>query len=152
MKHIASWLKATNKFLGLPFSEKRILVEAAILLWAARLGLWVIPTATLRSFADKRAPILVEHRERNSFSQDQLIWAIEAMSCYVPEATCLTKALAAKMLLTRFGYISSLHIGVAKSEDDRLEAHAWLEQEGMTIVGKVDRDYPEILSWGNQDP
>ena len=46
--------------------------------------------------------------------------------------SCLTKSLTLWWLLGRQGISSHLRIGVRK-ENDRLEAHAWVERDGITI-------------------
>jgi hypothetical protein len=36
------------------------------------------------------------------------------------------------------GKKASLHVGVARSANAELSAHAWLELEGVTVLGHVD--------------
>jgi hypothetical protein len=43
--------------------------------------------------------------------------------------------LAAQFLLSRRGYASRLRIGVARGPNDGLRAHAWLESDGMVVLG-----------------
>jgi hypothetical protein len=64
-----------------------------------------------------------------------LIWAVTAASRYVPGATCLAQALAAQVLLGRTGYPARLRIGVAKGEERKFEAHAWVESQGRVVIG-----------------
>jgi len=61
--------------------------------------------------------------------------AVEVASHLVPRSTCLTKALAAHVLLRRVGHEGVLHIGVARDEAGKFEAHAWLECQGKVIIG-----------------
>lgn len=65
----------------------------------------------------------------------RLVALLEAGGNVVPFTTCLSKALAGSMLMYRHGYDTRLHIGVAKNNDDGLEAHAWLTLGARIIVG-----------------
>ena len=62
-------------------------------------------------------------------------WAIRKAANHVPRATCLTQALAAQLLLSRFHYASQLCIGIARKEDGGMDAHAWIEAEGRVVIG-----------------
>ncbi len=55
----------------------------------------------------------------------------------VPRATCLPQALAAESLLTRGGLPAELQIGVKKTPEGKLLAHAWVESEGQIVVGAL---------------
>jgi hypothetical protein len=142
--------RATNRFFKLPLEEKRLLIQAIILLWAVRLGLWVLPYSRLNRIIEKATYASVGTEGIKSRPLNKLTWSIEAMSRYVPNATCLTKALAAKMLLAKDGYSSSLCIGVVKDEENNFEAHAWLKHQGLIILGKSDRNYAELPSFDEQ--
>jgi hypothetical protein len=49
--------------------------------------------------------------------------------------TCLTTALVAQALLQRHGCQAKLRIGVRRDLSGAFTAHAWLEREGIVIVG-----------------
>lgn len=53
---------------------------------------------------------------------------------------CLPQAMAAKRVLARRGYPSTLYLGVRK--DDTLEAHAWLRYGSRIVTGK--REMPSF--------
>ncbi|MCB0213695.1 MAG: lasso peptide biosynthesis B2 protein [Anaerolineae bacterium] len=57
------------------------------------------------------------------------------VSRYVFRATCLTQALSALILLRRYGHPATLKIGVALHEAKQFEAHAWVESQGLIVVG-----------------
>ena len=82
-------------------------------------------------------PKPTEVNSADKMSSDRIPWAVEVASRYVPFATCLTRALAVQMLFTREGYPAHLCIGVAKSKEYRLEAHAWVESEGRIVTGDL---------------
>ncbi|HYW14877.1 MAG TPA: lasso peptide biosynthesis B2 protein [Allosphingosinicella sp.] len=63
-------------------------------------------------------------------------WAVSRIAVYFPKsAMCLAQALAARAMLNRRGIASILHVGVARSEAARFEAHAWLEAGGVEVTG-----------------
>ena len=63
--------------------------------------------------------------------------SVRTVSRFVPQATCLTQALAASLLIRYDGQESELKIGVAKDDRSRLIAHAWLEMDGRIILGEL---------------
>ena len=73
-----------------------------------------------------------------------------AASRRVPKATCLTQAIALRTLLARDGKESELRIGVAKAEDGRLEAHAWLESDGRIVIGGRESSRFAVLAAGEK--
>jgi len=69
---------------------------------------------------------------------EDITWAVRRVSPAVPGATCLTQALAAQLLLSRRGHPSQLRIGVTRAPNQRLRAHAWLERNGIIVIGAAD--------------
>lgn len=84
-----------------------------------------------------------------ALSVGDIVWSVEVASKFVPKATCLTQALAAKRLLSWNGYSSDLWIGVDSGVDSGVNsgadsgadscntfaAHAWIERGGKVILG-----------------
>jgi hypothetical protein len=129
-------MKRLHTFLRLSAPERQLLIKAALLLAAIRLGLGLLPFHTLRHLLAKVAEAPTGFRETDRSSADRIAWAVEAAGRHLPRAgTCLTQALAAQVLLARRGYPALLRIGVVKSEEGRLEAHAWLESRGRIVIG-----------------
>ena len=124
-----------GRFRRLPTSERWLLAKAALLLGAIRVGLWLLPFRTLRALLDKAA---ASYRVRDTDYQptDVVVWAVEVAAKYMPGFnTCLTKALATQVLLSRRDRPALLRIGVVKSAEDKFEAHAWVESEGRVVIG-----------------
>jgi hypothetical protein len=125
-----------RSFLRQPLSEQRLLLRALLVVVIVRLGLWVLPfkmlrekVESMRTQGNDAAPV--------SFVQvKKIASAVKRTSRYVPAASCLTQALAAKLLLSRLGVDGILRIGVAKGSEGKFEAHAWLESKGRIIIGK----------------
>ena len=127
-------MKSLWKLFRLEPSERRFLLRTLVLLWAARLGLWVLPLTTLRRALMKLTPSEPIGPE-SSAKLEKIVWAITLASHYVPAATCLTQALAAQILLVQLGEPAVLQIGVAKSDTGKLVAHAWVESRGRVVIG-----------------
>lgn len=69
---------------------------------------------------------------------------IVAASRYVPKATCLVQALAGHILFSKYGYNTSIKIGVL-TENGEFEAHAWLEHGEKVVLGESEKNYKTIL-------
>jgi hypothetical protein len=67
-------------------------------------------------------------------------WGVTHTSRYVPGASCLTQALALQFLLARKGYRSDVRVGVAREDDGRFRAHAWVLSEGRIVIGGTQPD------------
>jgi len=70
---------------------------------------------------------------------------VQTVSNYIPQATCLTKALTAQKLLKKYGYISQIKIGVNKDVEGQFEAHAWLEYAGKVVIGESEKEYIPLI-------
>lgn len=117
-----------RKFFALSPGERGCLLEAAFWLGLARLALLVLPFRRL-------APLLERHMAQSpkdggaasAETLDRLSWALAAASRHLPwEFKCLPLALAGKAMLRRRGLPSTLYLGLAKSGEAGLQAHAWL--------------------------
>ena len=124
-----------RKFFALPPAERAAVLRAWGWLWAARLGLWLLPFPAIRRWAGGIVPA----RAQSSLPIERLAWSVSAASRLVPRATCLTQALAGQALLARHGHPAHLHLGVARGEAGQFEAHAWLEAGGQVILGDDER-------------
>jgi len=129
-----------RRFLRLPAGDRKILIKAGMLLWAVRLGLWILPFQRLRDLLRKenRKPIAEATAELASIQK--IARSVKRMSRYVPAATCLTQALVTITMLEEAGLPAFLRIGVARSEAGKIEAHAWVESLGKVIIGGTHVD------------
>jgi hypothetical protein len=73
----------------------------------------------------------------NPQSVDIVIRVVKTASRYIPKATCLTQALAARCLLARQGHPTNMRIDVLKGDKGDLMAHAWLEYGGNILIGEL---------------
>lgn len=112
--------------------------EVIFLLGLVRIGLVTLPFNFLRQILAcyARRPMLFGHPTDDSSFPDRLTWTVETVGPpFWRNNSCLAKALVAQTLLDRHGWPTSLHIGVLKDRDGRLRAHAWLETEGVVLIG-----------------
>jgi hypothetical protein len=70
-------------------------------------------------------------------SVDDLVWAVEAASRYLPWRTmCIEQGLAAQRMLRADGIAAVLHYGVRHHpESGDLEAHVWVTVNERSIIG-----------------
>ena len=127
-----------HKFLKLSWRDQLLLVYAMIVLAAVVLGLRLFPSMMLQR------PLVRLARWSSRFASaprppvQQIARAVRIASSCIPKATCLPRALAAQFLLIQNAYPAELRIGVAKNEDRKLEAHAWVTNGSDIIIGGVD--------------
>lgn len=74
-----------------------------------------------------------------------LVWAVERSARLVPAASCLTKALALRWLLAKSGQECTIRIGVAKSAEGSVEAHAWVIQNEKVLIGGENSEHIKFV-------
>ena len=105
-------------------------LQALAVVVPIRIALWVLPFRIVHRFVASRT-----RQATAGHSIQQIVWAISAASRRVPRATCLTQAFAASVMLAANGHEAALRVGVAKDDDGRLRAHAWIEHDGHPVLG-----------------
>jgi hypothetical protein len=128
------------RFLRLPRDDRKILVKAVVLLWAVRVGLWILPFQQLRDLLSKRRHNPGATNRKDRVLVEKITSSVRRMSRFVPAATCLTQALVVVTLLERAELPAALRIGVARGVSGELEAHAWVESFGNVVIGGNDAD------------
>ena len=123
------------KFIGLSFEEKVLIIRASALLLYFRAGLFLAPTRLAKKWIQNGESQESAYHGVREPNIGDIVRAVRLCKRFVPYATCLTQALAARRLLSRYGYDAVLKIGVAKSES-KLEAHAWIEVDGKVVLGR----------------
>lgn len=114
-----------------------LLAEAFVATVVVRAALSSLPYAAA-SRVIARAQPLIGRRPREP---RRVAWAVRAAAHRVPGATCLVQALVGQALLARSGRTSAIRFGVRRAATG-VEAHAWLEHEGGTLVGADERYAP----------
>jgi hypothetical protein len=122
------------KLARLKREERRLFFSGMALMPVVRMGLFVGSVRRITRFLDAanrrfpRAPGAAVDIRRAAECLEQA-----ARYCPLP-LTCLSQALAAKVLMARYGHWGTLCIGVLKS-GNKLEAHAWLECQDDVVIG-----------------
>ena len=124
-----------RRFLRLSTPERNLLLKAAFLLGVITLGLRILSFQTMRRLLIGTGQKTAGRRHTDQSSANRIAWAVRTASRYIPTATCLPQALAVYVLFRQQGYPAQLHIGVAKGEGEKLQAHAWVESQGRIVVG-----------------
>lgn len=136
-------MRQLKRFVQLTGTERRILIRVLFVVGVARAALCVLPANTVRKVVAKAA-------SGAAGTVTQMVWAVRAVSRYLPGATCLTQAVAAQALLTQSGFASQVEIGVAKDKGDlgRLQAHAWVVCQGQVVLGgQQPNHYNSLVVW-----
>jgi hypothetical protein len=134
------WRERFHKFTALPPDRRSLLVRTLVLVWIVRTGLWVAPFPLVRRLTNRWARPRRPHAWSPAQVGEQVQSVTEAVtraSRFVPRATCLTQALATRILLARLGIESVVRYGAARSADGKFLAHAWVESAGRVVIGGV---------------
>ncbi len=128
-----------HKFFGLTSEERRLLLTAAFLVGLVRVGLWLLPFPTVRRLLGRLRRPAGADRRSDELSSERIAWAVDVAGKRIPGGgNCLVQAFATQVLLDRRRRTSRLRIGVAKDAQGNLEAHAWVESDGIVIIGGSD--------------
>ena len=136
---VAELVRDLSRLLRTPPIRRRALMRAFVVVVGVRAALYVVPARSLlrRVERSRVRPRSVPDDPREIAG---ITSAVEAASRRVPRATCLTQALAARLLLHRAGYPSTLKIGVGRDGHRQFVAHAWVECRGAVVIGETDLD------------
>ena len=133
-------MESLNRYRALTADDRWLIVEAAMLLAVARLGIVGMRFSVLRRALDRAGRI---HRRRPRGTPESSVarlgWAVAAVARRAPfRTTCLVESLAADAMLRRRGYASEIRFGVRPPSRGAITAHAWVEHEGAVVFGAVN--------------
>jgi hypothetical protein len=111
--------------------DRLLLFRALGILLKATVIVRLLPFSMLRKTLQS-APAIA--RSNALQPAEHITWAIEVISRRL-SSSCLVRAIAAQCLLAQYGHSATLHIGVMKDPDGKFGAHAWLERNGVVLVG-----------------
>lgn len=131
-------MKSLRKFFASSAADRRLLIRSAGLVGLVRVGLWLLPFRAVWRLLAKLEQHGGNSRAAEPTSVDRICQAVRRVSRYIPSASCLTQALAAKALLRRSGHDAKLRIGVTKGGAGDFQAHAWVEIDGRSVIGGSD--------------
>ena len=117
--------------------ERLLLAEASATMPCVHAIQQLMPFKRWRTLLERGDAVAPDGVDRPSI--EQIVWSVRIASRYVPgEYKCLPNAYTAHLMLHRYGYPSQIHVGVARDPQGKVEAHAWVECEGRTVVGELD--------------
>ena len=142
-----------RKFFHLSWTDRWLLIEGAANLCFLRLILTLVPFKHLVPSLEK--PISVPDIELNQDTEKlvkKVRWAVRVISQRIPwKPSCLENGIAAKRILQHRHIPSTLFLGVAKNNQNLLEAHAWLQCGTFIVTGEFDHQrYLKILSFSDK--
>ena len=128
------------KFLRHDWAGRGLLLEAlACLCWAKLLLLlvpfrWVAPR--LGKMQTESPSVITEEERRLAL---RISWAVQSVAAHVPLGfVCLPQAMAAKWMLRRRHLASTLYLGVARPDEVKFTAHAWLRAGDKILTGRAE--------------
>ena len=137
-----------RRFGGLSLADKWLLGRAVVGLAIARVQLAVTPFERLaRRLSD-------EAGTADTQADPELLrrvgFAVAAAANNVPwRSDCFPQTIAARKLLRRYGYTSTIHLGVEKAGEEGILGHAWLTRGGIVVTGGQELDrYVEMHRLG----
>ncbi|PKN04109.1 MAG: hypothetical protein CVU74_08570 [Deltaproteobacteria bacterium HGW-Deltaproteobacteria-9] len=152
----SSWLKslkdAPAKWHRRNGTERMLLLEAFLLLGAARLGVLILPFRLLAKSLGHHMTEADASIQPADLQLARIIgWAVRSAANYTPwGSVCLPQAVAAKWMIKRRGIPGTLYLGVMKDETkpEKLAAHAWLRCGQIILTGaKGHRQYTVVSTF-----
>jgi len=129
-------MKTLTKFRRLPSLDRRLLIEASLLLLVARAALRILPFKTIVQWVSRSQAALAFDEEQARALVGRVRWAVQASARHGPgKSVCFPQAIAAHLLLARRGAPSTIYYGVAKTAAGALEAHVWVRAGSLAVVG-----------------
>lgn len=126
--------RSTRKFRQLPWRDRWLLAQAALLLLPAakvakRIMRWTPDLEDAPPVSAADIPADVRERARAA------VRMVRLATRYGPvRGNCMERSIATRWVLRRHGIPAAIRIGVCR-ENGRLEAHAWVECGGVVVDG-----------------
>jgi len=135
-----------SSFINLSLQNKIIAFKSLYWVFVIRVMIWLFPF----NYVQKKVQNIVsgtQPGENHPISISGLRAMILVSARYIPRATCLVQALAGFILFSKYGYDTSIKIGVL-TENGEFEAHAWLEHDDKVVLGESEKGFKTIMAIG----
>jgi len=144
----APWRDKLARFVRLSGADKWLLLRAAWWLAIARVMLAVVPFGRLAERLSSRPGSgagAIDAAPDPEFLR-RVGRAVSVAANHVPwRSDCFPQTIAARMLLQRRGYDSTIHFGVERIGEAGLAAHAWLTCGEIVVTGGAELErYTEV--------
>ena len=123
-----------RKFLSLSGGRKKLLTEAAIFLYLAKLLLLFFPVKTVLKIS--LSPKINKKQYDTDLLKEIRLALFNADRLSLWKNRCLVQSIAGRWMLQRRGIGSRLSLGVDLDKDKKLIAHAWLKAGDFEMVEK----------------
>jgi hypothetical protein len=132
-----------QKFLHLPFTDKLLLIRAALLLLSIQVGLALFSFPRIYRWV-KRQKSTRSPKTKNASATGDICWAITRVGkVFYGDEGCLIQAILGEWWLSQRGVPAKLCIGVSRQPGGPLLAHAWVESDGHVLIGGVTNQVPD---------
>ena len=117
---------------------KKLFLQVYIVMTLVRLGLLVLPFSLLNDLVGKSKQLKFLAFSPQELNVGRIVQAVYRSSRYQPgNPMCLARALTTAVLMGLYDFPYEINIGVAKGENGKLKAHAWVIFQGTVIVGNL---------------
>lgn len=137
--------RGIRKFIKLSFAEKKLFLEAAIFLFAAKILLLLFPFKYCLRFISNKNCVFIDCNPEYLQSIKTAVNRANKLAFW--KNICLVQSFTARWILSRRKISSRLSIGVTHDENKKLIAHAWIKVGDFEIVNK-GLDYKELYFVG----
>jgi transglutaminase superfamily protein len=136
-------MRTIAAFLRLSPADRRLVLRCWCLLVSAMVGVRVRSLKPLLGAIDART---ARHAARDGSGDAALRFCASAARRVWPRPTCLVTALAGYELMNERGDRVTLVIG-GHTTDRAFKGHAWLERDGVVVLGAPIEAYQPIWCW-----
>lgn len=141
-------LRALKRFRAIPAERRALSIEAVIALGVARLLVLTLPIRWIAPRLEPQAALAGNEAASEEILRE-IGRAVRTAASKTPwHSACLAQALAGKWMLARRRVRGSIRLGVAKDDEGKLRAHAWLFA-GDTILTGGEQPLDRFTSLGN---
>lgn len=128
--------------------RRRVQVEAAMYLLAARVALWAIPFRWLAPLFELSPRGLELEGDDRTRARNEVRRAVQVAALRLPGTTCFPKAIAAQAMMRRRRVATTLYWGAATLPGKGLAAHVWLQDGDVGVQGKrVSGSYKPLAAY-----
>lgn len=126
---------ALRKLWSMKWTDRLLLAESFALLAVSSLLIAVLPFRWVGRLAEWRKAKVLPEPQRSTAIQ-RVRWAVLACARRVPwKAVCFQQGLAAQLMLHRRGIPSVLYYGAKQDRVRGLEAHVWIRDGDLDVIG-----------------
>jgi hypothetical protein len=138
-----------HKVFNLKLTRSVDILRAALLLACARIAVTRNSPNKLLDLTGRETSVpVVDSNDIDVTARiTRITWSVQVAARLVPwRADCLVQAVAVQNWLRRIGVRSHLNIGVRKDPVSGFEAHAWVMQESVLVIGGDVSGFTPLIS------